>query len=264
MGASASSPVLTFVMGVARSGTSAFVHTLNAHPEVCVGMERYKYLLPRIGSRRAVIRAGRAEENLFERERFFDFRPEDTNIVPSADPVYARLYEEMEQRWDHARVVGDKVNQLFRIMPALDRVYHQARYFYLLRDVGGVASSWNVRAQRTNDAWPIENDFRRAVPEWNEANRIVAEHLERSPASILVVPYERFYSGDPALLQRVFSFVSVDVEPEVERVYAEQASHYQRVVRRKEPTTLAGQDEYIAEHADLSTYRSLLAGTMSA
>ncbi|MGY2701665.1 sulfotransferase [Nocardioides sp. HB32] len=35
-------PRLLFLVGLARSGTTALLHVLNAHPEVVIGMERYK------------------------------------------------------------------------------------------------------------------------------------------------------------------------------------------------------------------------------
>jgi Sulfotransferase family len=65
-----------FVFGCPRSGTTAVVRLLQAHPRVVIGMERHKFLLSR---RRDRAKFGPA---LFEPERFFDFRPGDTNVNP--------------------------------------------------------------------------------------------------------------------------------------------------------------------------------------
>ena len=68
------------VTGVARSGTTALGELLNAHPLVGLGIERFKFQF---------LREDNFSADLFTRERFFDFRPEDTNLIPELRPAWA-------------------------------------------------------------------------------------------------------------------------------------------------------------------------------
>ena len=66
-------PRVLLVTGVGRSGTTAIANLLNGHPRTCIGVERYKYKF---------LRRGEFEGDEFTPQRFFDFRPTDTNVLP--------------------------------------------------------------------------------------------------------------------------------------------------------------------------------------
>ena len=75
-----------FATGCPRSGNTALTRLLNAHDEIVMGSERYKYLLYE----------GRFWEltpELYAPPRYFDFRETDTNITPEVqDGRFARQY----------------------------------------------------------------------------------------------------------------------------------------------------------------------------
>ena len=81
-------PGYLFATGCERSGTTILTRLLQSHPGISIGMERYKYLLRGVRTRRVTRRLCPSH---FEPGRFFDFRPTDTNIIPPSFGVSRRL-----------------------------------------------------------------------------------------------------------------------------------------------------------------------------
>ena len=163
---------------------------LASHPEVALGVERYKRLW-----------LGRAIETLtpelFERDRFFDFSDGLTNLVPEQHPQWAAYYARMAAKWDTATYVGDKVTSL-RMQPVLGAdtprrrfVVHRARH----RRGGALVERARARSRR-----PVLVRRRPtracAVRRWNAALRTIRVAQRDHPDRIVVVEYARFF-GDP-------------------------------------------------------------------
>ena len=108
-------PATAFVLGTARSGTTAMADLLNAHQRVCIGIERYKYLVNRTKA---------LDPALFEEERFFAIDPSETNILPRPGGL-AEAYATMRAKWPGALVVGDKLGA--RALPVVARDMPRAR-----------------------------------------------------------------------------------------------------------------------------------------
>ena len=196
---------LLIVCGVGRSGTSVLAGVLNAHPHVCIGLERYKF---------RCYSGSRLGPDLFEKDRFFDFQEDDTNIVPEANVAFAELYASLRQKWDLAQIVGDKIPHAFFRMDEIETAYPKVRFLYILRDIEAVAASWNARALNEQDrGWPRDHDYRKTVKVWNAGNKHVLEKLTRCPHRIQVVDYDRGFSGQPAELERVCSFLELPIDP---------------------------------------------------
>ena len=239
-------PSIAFVMGTARSGTTAMAYLLNAHARICIGVERYKHLFNR---------TKRLDPALFSEQRFFSFDASDTNILPVLEP-YKSTYEAMRPKWQQALVVGDKLGA--RALPAVLRDIADARVVYTLRQVDGVANSWNVRALRANDPWPRENDFSAAVPRWNAMNQLALRALEELGPRMLVVEYERFFAGDATQLWTLEAFLDVPRDEAMAQAYRASSEYYVGTVGGLFATVLEGQAELIAREADMDTYGALL------
>ena len=95
---------IVFIIGVARSGTTAMADLLNLHPEICIGIERYKFKF---------VRRGEFDAADFTPERFFDLRARDTNILPHNGGRWKAVYSRMRRKFPRAAVVGDKIPHLF-------------------------------------------------------------------------------------------------------------------------------------------------------
>ena len=74
-----------FACGVGRSGTTALCEALNLHDKIVMGVERYKYRM--IG--KSFLEVG---PELFEKEWFFNYQPEDTNVRIHGSAKYVSVY----------------------------------------------------------------------------------------------------------------------------------------------------------------------------
>lgn len=248
-----------FLIGVGRSGTTAMAELLNKHEDVCIGIERYKFKF---------LRRGHFEGNEFHQDRFFDFQSSDTNIMPKAAGKWHETYDHMASKFAHARIRGDKIPHLFERMDEAAAAFPQARWIYMLRDIGGVASSWNARAANPRDKWPKKNDYRAAVEVWNRANLMIRRRLARAAArpdepalQLHVVSYGDFFSGDPAAYDGLLKFIGAPDTADFRACAEASFAKYNTVIRAKQPLILPGQAEFMNTNADRRSYRALLAIT---
>ncbi len=213
-----SSQRLLFMAGLARSGTTAFRRVLSAHPEVVLGMERYKRLW------------ARAEEittDLFVKERFFDFSDGLTNLTPDVGERWSINYAELEAKWDAATYVGDKMTTIR--FDRLHELHPDAKFVFIVRDIDQVALSWERRASNPDDqGWPERSDGEASVERWNVALRRIRRAVRKHPDHAVVVEYHRLFSDpDAQSLKGVLAFLGLEWEPTIAGEFA--AAHRQYV-----------------------------------
>ena len=211
---------LLFVAGLGRSGTTALMEALVAHPDIALGVERYKRLYP---SDDEPVTA-----DLFTEQRFFDFSDGLTNLTPEQAPEWAPHYEAMRAKWARARYVGDKM-----VAIRLQHVWEtlpDARFVCIVRDLEPVAASWQARARDPDDVgWSADAGATSAVAAWNRSLRRVRRAVKQRPDRAAVVEYDRFF-GDPvgASLDRVLEWLGLDRAPEVEAAFGAVHRHVRR------------------------------------
>ena len=244
-------PDLLFLAGLGRSGTTALLEVVAAHPQVALGVERYKRLYPRDGE--PVTTA------LFEQERFFDFSDGLTNLTPDEAPEWAPHYAAMRAKWSSARYVGDKMVAIR--MQHVWATVPDARFVCIVRDLEPVAASWEARAHDPEDrGWSAEQDATKAVAGWNRSLRRVRRAVRQRPDHVVVVEYDRFF-GDPsgAALDRVLAWLALDRTPEVDAAFAEVHRTYVEKVAPKDralsPETLA----FLDAHAERDVWDQVTA-----
>lgn len=229
---------LLFVAGLGRSGTTALMEVMASHPEIALGVERYKRLWPR-----AEIGALTPE---LERDRFFDFSDGLTNLVPERYPQWAAYYARMAAKWDTATYVGDKMTTLR--MPELWRQHPDARFVCIVRDISQVAYSWQKRAHDPDDlTWPAEADAQRAVRRWNAALRQIRTAALERPDRVVVVEYSRFF-GDArgGSLHAVLDLLGLADEPLVAAAFTRAHEVYADAIAGK-PRELTEADRAFVE-----------------
>jgi hypothetical protein len=239
-----------FLAGLGRSGTTALFNVFSDHPQIVLGLERYKRLY--LGEDVAITR------DLFDEDRFFDFSDGATNVTPDARKAWATHYAKMRQRWGTATYVGDKLvtiraQRIWETLP-------EARFIFIVRDVQEVAASWQVRAQSPQDtAWPEVRGARRAVAGWNRASRRIRRAVRQRPDHAVVVEYARFF-GDPtgASFEAALSWLGLDRGPAVDQQFTRV---HERFIRKVKPTqrVLSPEDHaFVEENADTDCWRDLL------
>ena len=245
-----STPRLLFVVGLGRSGTSALAEVLAAHPRIVLGIERYKELWK--GDRIGELRPG-----LFERGSFFDFGDGLTNVVPDRHPRFREHYELMAAGFEQAAYVGDKmttvrIQQVWRNLP-------DARLVCIVRDPREVASSWEARSRDTTDRyWSADNDGRRSVTRWNQANRRILRAVRGRPDRAVVVEHAGFFgSPDSQPLHRLLDWLGLDLAPSAETHFERARRQYTEVLSTRARPLPSEVEAYVAEHADLDRYSEL-------
>ena len=248
-----------FVCGVRRSGTTALVRCLNRHRRVALGIERY---------RRALLdSSGEADYcRLFDKDRFFDFRPSDGSayaklLLPSprgADvqetfaPVLEwpkKMYDDAREKYDDVFYVGDKIPDLYRRVRFLREIFPGCKVVFLLRNPVSVALSWQARADNSRDKWSRRAGFAEGIAEWNKALRIAMLAKSVLGGDLTVVLFEEMFAAQG--LRRLLSRLDLD-EREMGDI-GDLVKMWQRATRR-DVQACAAQLRYAEEHADHGTY----------
>jgi hypothetical protein len=243
-------PTPLFLVGVGRSGTTALAEIFAQHPEVVLGMERFK-----------VLWGERIEEmtpELFERERFFDLADGLTNIRPDVDPRWGSYYERQAAKWDAARYVGDKMtrvrmDQLWSRLPS-------ARFVCIVRAPEDVAASWDVRANSASDVnWPEGLNSERAIKVWNVNNTKIRRAARQRPEQALVVEYTSLFSDSEATsLRRALEWLGLDFAPEVATAFAAAHELYQDQIAGRERTLSPKAQQLVDTNVSPDLWKHLL------
>lgn len=241
-----------FVCGVARSGTTALAQVLNAHPQVIVGLERFKGLVREEGIEHY-------NADLFEKTRFFDFSDGLTNLTADSPHIAAR-YRDFAAKFDQARYVGDKVPEMFRFLPQICAQFPAARFVIILRDVAQVAYSWQVKAADPRAGWHDTHDAARAVPVWNRGIKNFWRHMRTEAHRTALVEYDSFF-GDPigARLKALCDFLELPLTPEAQAGFDEAAELYRSHISKKDRALSPDKAELIESYANRRTFDALRA-----
>jgi len=241
-----------FVAGTPRAGTTATAELLSTHPDIALGIERYK----------RIYRDDIVGPEHFSAARFARFDDRATNITPDS-PKHRDHYARVLAKFPKAQVVGDKYPRLYRRYGYLSRTFGAgARFLYIARAIEDVASSWNVRALDEADKWPRNNDYREAVAHWNDGNRRTLRAIGQG-IPVLVIAYEwlfdRRLGRGEATIAAMLDHVGLAPSADLLARWRRDCDHYDASLKDKPKLELPGQAAFLAREADLGAYRRVLA-----
>ncbi len=253
-------PGYLFATGCERSGTTVLTRLLQSHPSVAIGMERYKYLLRDVRTRRVTRRLCPSH---FEPGRFFDFRPSDTNIIP---PNFGDYYDESARRYrsDELRYVGDKVlpPNVWLVRTMANR-FPQAKFVLIYRDQVRVCDSWQRRSSNPEDQWVTGNDYRAGHDHWVDGLD-VADWLRSAvaPERVFLTRCEWFFGEDVAHRDGLIRFLGLELDGSFAANHAERGAEFRRRERETTPILTADQLAELAQVAMPDRVAALDAATL--
>lgn len=190
-----------FVGGLARSGTSALCELLNGHSKISIGMERYKYSAT----------SGKLFENgpeLFTREKFFDWKDDETNIPVTAGK-YAEMYSALASKYEETIYKGDKLPGYYRMVDKLLQSFPDAKIVLIWRPLLDVAMSWQRRSV-DNTSWPAENDAFKAIARAKKDVQIIIKAAERHSDNLRIVGYESIFGSSKESAVSLIDWLGLD------------------------------------------------------
>jgi hypothetical protein len=213
---------------------------LHAHPRIVMGLERY-------ATRYNVMRDERDPDlislELFEPERFLDFRPDDTHRAP---PEFAaRHYEVASLRFASGSVayVGDKVlPPNVWLVRTLANQFPQSKFVFIYRDQLRVCDSWQRRSSNPDDQWVTGNDYRAGHQHWIDGLDI-ADWLRTSLSAdrVFLTRCEWFFGEDTTSRDALIDWLGLDLDESFVANHAERAAEFRRRERETESVLTADQ-----------------------
>jgi len=227
-----------FVCGAPRSGTTAMQALLTADKRIVLGMERYgAYLNDEFGPQ------------LFSKQRFFDFESDPRDRTRSRP-----YYEEVAaSHFDAAEYIGDKIPLLYLEFDRVTKVYPEAKFVVLLRNIIDICNSYQNRKDDPADNWSL--DVNDAVRHWNQLLDFLQLHA--ADPRIKWVVYEDFFT-DIQRYEDVYSFLGLGFEDALRQEYQNILDKTDRRLQRSQTALSDAQKLFIYKNANFSLYQSIL------
>ena len=174
---------------------------LNSHSQIALGMERY----------RNAASSGKLFEQgyrLFEEDKFFDWQPDETS-VRIVEGKYAKMYEQVRQKYSTVTYRGDKVPSYFAAAKPLFRTFPGAKMVIIWRKMDAVAMSWQRRSE-DKSAWPAKNDAMAALKKARRMFTQVEAAKSNFPGAVMLVQYEKIFQYEDPTALRIIEWLGLD------------------------------------------------------
>ena len=234
-----------FVGGPQRSGTTAFAAMMNRHPQIAIGIERYKNVygkLPQI------------TPDLFEAKRF------SSHEEGEADVDWKRYggKEQFGLKLARALCRGDKLPHIMRFQRRISEGLPDAKFLIMYRDIHRVCASWNRRALDEKDNWLLENDFRKAVEVINDELSKALQFHKKSPDRCLLVRYENvFGEAGQASMTKILDWLGLKADPSLLKALQVNNDRITPKIMDKPLLELEGQRDFVLAGIEWETVREI-------
>lgn len=194
-----------FIAGFPSGGTDLIKTILNAHPDIYINGEMpFLYQLEQLGFSANDLMAPNEVESLrvFLKKRNINGSIENTDATFSPetsitlqDALYCLFSTQKRSVW------GNKTPQNTKYIPELSRIFPEAKFIIIVRDVRDVCLSWR-------DKWG--KDIKRCAAKWSqcmEQARTFSQDL--SPQQILFVKFESLLNDNITVSRQLCTFLEI-------------------------------------------------------
>lgn len=227
-----------FILGPARSGTTALLEYLNLHEEILICKERYKYMQKGL------------DPDLLTFQRILDYGPQDEGGETNIPREY---HEELLAKKDPGKLswIGDKLPSSPWRFKMIYENNPGVRFLATYRPLEEVVESFVERTKNPDDRWLGGKDgLEMGVNAWNRAMRSVRDFVknEKHPR-VFVVSYEDFFQHNRECAPLVFDFLGLDRDDELLEEWAG-ISHEFEGGRREKDQFSREQMDFLEENKD--------------
>lgn len=218
---------LFFIGGFVKSGTTWLERVLDAHPEViCKGEAHFGTLLePALRDSLATYNALIPKKGNWARHRREGERGASvakySYMSKDMDVLYARAIQLMLLKWrgaGDARCIGEKTPNNSEYFERFQKLFPDARFLYIVRDVRDVAvSGWffnlAVGSKRTLETFRDINEYAAHIAgSWTSHVAAGLRFVERNSGLAACVKYEDLHGNPTEEASRIFNFLGTDAD----------------------------------------------------
>ncbi|GHG97618.1 sulfotransferase family protein [Pseudodonghicola xiamenensis] len=240
-------PKVMLISGCPRSGTTGFRTTLAQDPRMAIGLERYLKLSIN----------KKMTPDLWERERFIDVRPEDTQVQPDHPSwdIANIIIDRVRNDYETLDYIGDKLPRSANSFEVFAETLPDIKIIYLLRNPFDVAASYNKRARNEKDkTWRPVTDYSVAVKHWNFDIRQAVKFLDQ--LDLHIIRYETIFRNFEEF-ENVYDFLGLEMNDEARSSW--QGAHKRSLSLEAQRSALADEEKvHVSAHCDFGSYRKLL------
>ncbi len=185
---------------------------------------------------------------ILQKHRFFNFNRNNTNILPNSD-VWEDFYKQVFSKYAQVTIIGDKLPEYYNFYNEMTEAFHVPKWIFMLRDIEDVAMSYNKRANNTEDMWPSDANYRRAVEHWNKSLEKTWCYINKKFGNFFCCEYEKLFSYNPKYLKILLDFLEVDFNSEIDNAYRFLTKDWKNRMKIKVFLT-ESESDYVKNHAN--------------
>jgi len=217
-----------FLVGDSRSGTTFLANLLINHRDIGLAPES-KFILRLLDNFEDRPMTGEASldsalEMIFHEKKFLDWNIDRGDLRSALKGRLPLTFDDLsrfillyycDRHFSECRVWGLKKGGRYILEASrLLRHFPQARFVHLIRDGRAVFSS-KRKAIHSGSGRPLETNVIRAAQTWVDSVEAFDLFRKHHPDSALEVSYEALLTNLDDVLERIFVFLSVDLDPNI-------------------------------------------------
>lgn len=249
-----------FVVGSGRNGSTMFSAMLDAHPEILVPTEQWRFpnmilkyklynFLPWKELVSLIIGEIAANNSTLGWDVNFGDALAYLQYLPKQEQSLQKILDEIykaygDQNGKNASIWGEKSPKNTPLMKYIYKVYPKGKYIFLIRDGRDVARSWLVKNKSKDIEW-IANSWNESIQMYGWLKRRLNEE------QLHLVRYEELVSKPETVLTGVSEFLGYEYTPAMlafqkyaRKIDEERLHHFQKLETHANTTSIGQWKDY--------------------